>query len=100
MTTDDLRALLDAAAKATPGPRTARCRDVNFPSTGMRLEDWPRDEFLQCEVDGIPEPSGRGNYYGPDGAGIVYAVAAGVVLWAMAGGVAWLVVRWLERLAG
>lgn len=29
----------------------------------------------------------------PDGAGIVYAVAAGVVLWALAGGVAWLVVR-------
>lgn len=73
MTTDDLRALLDAAAKATPGPRTARCRDVNFPSTGMRLEDWPRDEFLQCEVDGIPEPSGRGNYYGPDAALIAAA---------------------------
>ena len=39
----------------------------------MRLEDWPRDEFLQCEVDGIPEPSGRGNYYGPDAALIAAA---------------------------
>lgn len=69
----NLDTIESAASAATPGPRTARCRDINFPATGMSLVEWPRDEFLQCEVDGIPEPDGRGTYYGADAAFIALA---------------------------
>ena len=45
----------------------ADCRDMSY-----KGGPWPRDEFLQWEVEGIDYPSGRGNYYQDD----AYLVAA------------------------
>jgi hypothetical protein len=50
-----------AALTATPGKRAAKCRSVNYVGG-----EWSRDEFLQWEVTGIDEPSGRGDYYQAD----------------------------------
>lgn len=45
----------------------ADCRDMSY-----KGGEWPRDEFLQWEVEGIDEPRGRGNYYQDD----AYLIAA------------------------
>lgn len=45
----------------------ADCRDMSY-----KGGEWPRDQFLQWEVEGIDEPSGRGNYYQED----AYLIAA------------------------
>lgn len=46
----------------TKGPWRAYCRHVNWKDG----QPWPRDEFLQWEVEGPEEPDGRGNFYEED----------------------------------
>ena len=57
---DDLRA---KALAATPGPWRAVCRDVGNPDNAL---PWDHDRFLQWELEGPPEPPGRGQLYGED----------------------------------
>lgn len=54
-----LRAL---AEKATPGPWTAYCRDVGW----RKGTPWSPDRFLQWDLEGPPQPDGRGQFYEPD----------------------------------
>lgn len=57
----------------------ADCRDMSY-----KGGEWPRDEFLQWEVEGIDEPRGRGNYYQDD----AYLIAAAPAMLAALEGIA------------
>lgn len=59
----ELAALVDAA---TQGPWEAYCRDVRYKSGA-----WPEDEFLQWEINGPSDHTGRGSYMQKDAAAIV-----------------------------
>lgn len=63
--------LIELVGRMTPGEWTARCRHTSGPTDLVGISTWPTDEFLQCEVDGPRHPNGRGDYFGPDAAGIV-----------------------------
>ena len=62
MTIDELAALV---AAATPKPWEAYCRDVRYKSGA-----WPEDEFLQWEINGPSDHTGRGSYMQKDAAAI------------------------------
>lgn len=53
--------------KHTPGPWKAYCRSVSY-----KGGEWPKDDFLQWEVEGPEVPSGHGEFFQAD----AYLVAA------------------------
>jgi hypothetical protein len=53
---------LHDAPRHTPGPWRAYCRDITYRDGAW----WPEEEFLQWEVEGPPEPYGRGSYHQAD----------------------------------
>ena len=59
--TVDTQKLRELIAEVSAEPWKPYCRNINYQGGA-----WPESEFLQWEVDGPVEPSGRGSFYQAD----------------------------------